>query len=167
MQLLHAGEDVVSDLGTFIGRDKSTFSNKEIINLHEPYLAELVLVEVYFHLHEIVSVGVLEVKADNVAHFDAVLERALLFELLVVVSKLVKVELYLSIERHRTIFFFLFNRLRYSAIKARGIELKSKKLAEANLCHGCQRNTRKLLPVLVTSPLFELIRQVDLWNDLV
>ena len=167
LHFLHAREDVVSDLGAFVGRDKSTFSDQEIINLHEPYLAELVLVKVDFHLHQIIAVDLLKVEADDMAHFEAVLQRALILKLLVIVAELAKVELNLPIERHRAIFLFLFYRLWLTAIKARGIELKSEKLAESNLCHGRQRNTCKLLPVLVTSPLFELIGQVDLWNDLV
>ena len=141
LHFLHAREDVVSDLGAFVGRDKSTFSDQEIINLHEPYLAELVLVKVDFHLHQIIAVDLLKVKADDMAHFEAVLQRALILKLLVIVAELAKVELNLPIERHRAIFLFLFHRLWLTAIKARGIELKSEKLAESNLCHGRQRNT--------------------------
>jgi len=60
---------VICDLGALLSWDVSTFSDEEFIDLHEPYLAKLVLVEVYLHLHQVVTVDVLEVKANDVAHF--------------------------------------------------------------------------------------------------
>ena len=45
--------------------------------MHEPNLAEFILIKVDLHFEQVKSMKVLQVEAHNVAHLDAVLKRLL------------------------------------------------------------------------------------------
>ena len=75
--------------------------------MSQPNLSKLVLVEVDLHAHEIVPVGLLQVKPDDVTHFYAVLQGPRLLQL-IVVAKRCPIELDLAVEGHFSEFLRFF-----------------------------------------------------------
>ena len=48
---------------------------EQIVNIHEPDLAKLILIEVDLHLEQVIPVRILEIEPDYVAHLQAKLQR--------------------------------------------------------------------------------------------
>ena len=87
----------------------------------------------------------LDVEADDMAHLDAVLEGALLPEL-VVRAKLREVKLHTPVVRHLCLLFSVVLALGFIGFKTGGDEFKSEQLADAFRCVRRQRYAGQLLP---------------------
>ena len=158
LHLLHLQKDVVRQLCAIVRRYMSALSDEEMINVHQPDLAELVLIEVHFHLEQIEAMGTFQVEADDVAHLEAVLQRLGLLQELVVLAELPEVKLDVTVERHELAPHSLF--LRQVALvyllEAGSSELERKQLAQAYLGYRRLGDARELVPEAVLG----LTRQV-------
>ena len=99
LHLLDLLDDEVGELGAILGWDEASPANDQIIDLHEPILTKLVLIELDLHLEEVVAGRMLQVVADDVAQLQAVLQGLLGLELRVVAhAKLPEVEADVAVE---------------------------------------------------------------------
>ena len=95
----------VSELSRILGWDMASLADDQIVDLHEPILTKLIHIELNLHLKKVVAGRMLQIVADDVAEFQAVLQRLLGFELRVIVhAKLSKVKADVTIERHWCLF---------------------------------------------------------------
>ena len=88
----------VSDLSAFISGHWPALANNKFVDLHKPNIMKLVLVKVDIHAKQIVTMNMLEIEADHMAHFQAVLERILFSEHIVILTELTIVKLYFAVE---------------------------------------------------------------------
>ena len=91
-------EHEISDLSAFISGHWPAATDDQFVDLHKPNFIKLILVEVDIHAKQIVTVNMLEVEADQMAHFQTVLERFLFSKHIVVLTELTKVKIYFAVE---------------------------------------------------------------------
>ena len=154
LHLIYLLNDEVSELGRILGWDLTSLAHNQVVDLHEPILSELIHIELDLHLKKVIACRILQIEADDVAEFQAVLQRLLGFELRVVVhAELTEVKVDVAIERHRRLFLGELAKFRrFHIFEARCKEFKGPKLADTELCHGSQGYAPHRLPILVVLP---------------
>ena len=133
--------------------------------MHEPNLAEIVLVEIYFHAKNVLAMDVLEVKAYCVAEFGTVLLRLLFLELIIVFTELLEVKFDATIHRMGFILDLLVTSLHFACFKARRDEFKREEFTKTDPDHRCHGDASQILPVLISHSLLKLILDIELLDD--